>query len=65
MQRIAQALGRDVDSVTAEIADLRAKVRAAGATTPEAVADVLSDVTGIPATAILDEAERIVREGAP
>jgi hypothetical protein len=61
VERIACALGRDVASVRTEIGELQAKVRAAHATGPEAVATVLAEVTGLDAANILDEAERIAR----
>jgi hypothetical protein len=64
VQRIARELDRDVASVRAEIDELRAKVRAARATTPEAMAAVLAEATGIDAARILDEAERIARREA-
>ncbi len=61
LERIACSLGRDVPSVRAEIAELQAKVRAAHAVTPEAMAAVLAEATGMDAARILDEAERISR----
>ncbi len=64
LQRIACALGRDVPSVRAEIDELRAKVRATHATTPEAMAAVLAEATGMDAASILAEAERIARQEA-
>ncbi len=64
VQRIARELGRDVNSIRAQIDQLRAKVRAAGATTPEAMAAVLAEVTGVDAARILAESERIARQEA-
>ncbi len=59
-ERLAEELKQPLSQVQARVADLRERCRAAGAITPDQVANVLAAELGLDASAILAEAERRV-----